>query len=59
MRIGREVPASLADPETGEFSDYGRWRINALHIILGIGLLALALMVIGAAVAIIGALLRG
>lgn len=57
MHIGKEVPASLADPNTGEFSEYGRGRVNVMHIVLGIGLLAMGLVLMGAAAAIIGALL--
>lgn len=53
MQIGREVPASLSDPQTGEFSEYGRGRVNIVHVILGLGLLAMAGVVVGAVIGIV------
>lgn len=53
MQIGRELPESLSDPDTGEWSDVDRGRINIVHIILGLGLLAIAGVVLGAVAGII------
>ena len=45
------------DPQYGEFSEYGRGRFNIMHVFLGLGLVAMACVVLGAVIGIISALL--